>query len=101
MLSFPCFQVNARFDHGMSGGPVFDETGCLVGVICASLPGEDGAEHVSYVAGLAPMLDMSIMRPPAKARGDPTHMRKGPMVVLRKIGQDPAPTPHSALSSAR
>jgi hypothetical protein len=29
-------------------------------LICASLPGEDGAEHVSYVAGLAPMLQMRI-----------------------------------------
>jgi len=27
MLSFPCFRTDARFSHGMSGGPVFDEYG--------------------------------------------------------------------------
>ena len=29
MLSFPCYEVNARFDHGMSGGIVVDESRAL------------------------------------------------------------------------
>jgi Trypsin-like peptidase domain len=37
LYNFPCFQVNARFDPGMSGGPVFDEAGRLVGIISGSL----------------------------------------------------------------
>jgi S1-C subfamily serine protease len=52
MLNFPCFQINARFDGGMSGGPVFNQEGQICGVICASLdaPTEEG--YVSYVASL-------------------------------------------------
>ena len=38
MLSFPCYEVNARFDHGMSGGIVVDDSGALCGLICCSLP---------------------------------------------------------------
>ena len=37
MLPFPCYHVGARFDAGMSGGPVFDEYGSLCGLVCASL----------------------------------------------------------------
>ncbi len=57
MLSFPCFEVEARFDSGMSGGMVVDETGALCGLICASLQNSDpSALPMSYVASLWPML---------------------------------------------
>jgi hypothetical protein len=57
MLSFPCYEVNARFDHGMSGGLVVDESGALCGLICASLPGRTPEEEaVSHVTTLWPML---------------------------------------------
>jgi hypothetical protein len=62
-LSFPCFEVNARFDGGMSGGPVFDSTGRLCGIICSSLepPAEDpNGEHISYVTTLWPMLSIPV-----------------------------------------
>jgi len=32
-LTFPCFEVNANFDHGMSGGPIFNQQGQVCGVI--------------------------------------------------------------------
>jgi Trypsin-like peptidase domain len=55
-LSFPCYQVSARFDAGMSGGPVFDESGALCGLICSNVEGShiDG-EPISYVTTLWPM----------------------------------------------
>jgi hypothetical protein len=54
-LNFPCYQVNARFDGGMSGGPVFDESGRLCGIICSSFPSTSPEEeHASYVATLWP-----------------------------------------------
>jgi hypothetical protein len=55
-LPFPCYYVGARFDAGMSGGPVFDETGALCGIVCANLQGShlDG-EPVSYVSTLWPL----------------------------------------------
>jgi hypothetical protein len=34
-LTFPFYQVNARFDGGMSGGPVLNNDGELCGVICS------------------------------------------------------------------
>jgi hypothetical protein len=57
MLSFPCFEIEARFDPGMSGGMVIDENGALYGLICASLQqGDPNAPPISYVASLWPML---------------------------------------------
>jgi hypothetical protein len=57
MLSFPCYEVNARFDHGMSVGLVIDESGALCGLICDSLPASNpGEEAVSHVTTLWPML---------------------------------------------
>jgi hypothetical protein len=57
MLPFPCFEIEARFEPGMSGGMVVDETGALCGLICASLQQSDSdAPPLSYVAALWPML---------------------------------------------
>jgi V8-like Glu-specific endopeptidase len=63
-LKFPCFRVNARFDPGMSGGPVFNESGLVCGIICSNLPpAEADGEHVSYCAslwpGMATVIDMN------------------------------------------
>lgn len=56
-LNFPCFHTNARFDGGMSGGPVFNDDGKLIGIICSNLPPSNYQEsHVSYVALLWPSL---------------------------------------------
>jgi hypothetical protein len=57
MLPFPCFEIRARFDSGMSGGLVIDEEGALCGLICASLQQSDPEQPpISYVATLWPML---------------------------------------------
>jgi hypothetical protein len=55
-LPFPCYQVSARFDAGMSGGPVFDECGNLCGLVCSNIAGShlDG-EPISYVTTLWPL----------------------------------------------
>ncbi len=46
---FPCFKTEARFDHGMSGGPIFNEEGNVCGVICSGLsPTEDTNVYTSY-----------------------------------------------------
>jgi V8-like Glu-specific endopeptidase len=57
VLRFPCYRVNARFDPGMSGGPVFDDSGALRGLVCSGLPPEDQeTDHVSYAVTLWPSL---------------------------------------------
>ncbi|MEX2318303.1 MAG: serine protease [Bauldia sp.] len=61
LLPFPCYRVSARFDRGMSGGPVFDETGAFCGLICSNLEGShlDG-DPISFVAMLWPLFRLNI-----------------------------------------
>jgi hypothetical protein len=62
-LSFPCFRTNARFDPGMSGGPVFSEEGRLCGIICSNMPpdtGDPDGEHISYVSTLWPSMGILV-----------------------------------------
>jgi S1-C subfamily serine protease len=49
-LNFPCFQTDARFVGGMSGGPVFNEHGYLCGIVSSSLSPSPGEPDVSYAA---------------------------------------------------
>jgi S1-C subfamily serine protease len=59
MLKFPCFRTNARFDPGMSGGPVFDSAGHVRGIVCDSLAAQnDQEEHASYVSLIWPALGL-------------------------------------------
>lgn len=83
MLPFPCFAVNARFDAGMSGGPIFSEKGRLIGVIVATLPGEGDTPHTSYVATLEPLLNMRI---DAKQTGKPRPVAPYPVLDLVRDG---------------
>lgn len=54
LLNYPCFQVNARLDGGMSGGPVLDEEGKICGIISKSYDLIDGEEPIGYAASLWP-----------------------------------------------
>lgn len=83
LYNFPCYQVNARFDSGMSGGPVFNQNGRLVGVICGSLPAEDGGEATSYIATLWPMLRILIS---AKTKAHPSPKELYPAIDLALEG---------------
>ena len=61
MLQFPCYQVGARFDAGMSGGPVFDEYGSLCGLVCSGFDGSHKAgEPISFVTTLWPLFALII-----------------------------------------
>lgn len=71
-LNFPCFRTNARFDGGMSGGPVFNR-GHLCGIICSALPpAADDEEYASYVTSLWPamaiVVDLDRVRQPPGVR---------------------------------
>lgn len=57
MLPFPCFEIEARFDGGMSGGLVVDEAGSVCGLICSSFePANSDELPISYAVSLWPML---------------------------------------------
>jgi S1-C subfamily serine protease len=52
-LPFPCFHIGARFDGGMSGGPVLNEAGKLIGVVCSGVDGPPSdLEPVAYAASV-------------------------------------------------
>jgi hypothetical protein len=58
MLSFPCFEVDARFDPGMSGGLVINSKSELCGIICSSMPLDKG--HYSHVAMIWPIMAIEV-----------------------------------------
>ncbi|MGE3675826.1 MAG: serine protease [Polyangiaceae bacterium] len=60
MLTFPCFQTNAKFPSGASGGPVVDSEGRVCGVICSSIDGCAGDDHVSYASAVWPALALAL-----------------------------------------
>lgn len=60
-MPFPCFCTNARFDGGMSGGPIFNDDGHLCGLICSSYPPfEPNEQHASFAVMLWPIMGMPI-----------------------------------------
>lgn len=64
MYTFPCFQLDAQFDGGMSGGYVVNERNEVCGVVCGSLPAFSAdEEHISYAALLWPVVSISIPPP--------------------------------------
>jgi hypothetical protein len=61
LLNFPCYRTNAKFAPGMSGGPIFNERGCLCGLMSSNLPPiNDGEEDASFIATLWPMLAIPV-----------------------------------------
>jgi hypothetical protein len=57
MANFPCYEVRARFDPGMSGGLVVDSRGNLCGLVCTGYTlGDNSETPISYAATLGPML---------------------------------------------
>jgi hypothetical protein len=57
MLRFPCFQTDARFEPGMSGGPIFDGKGGVCAVICSSMPPtEEDSRYISHGSLLWPAI---------------------------------------------
>lgn len=56
MLTFPCFRTSARFDKGMSGGPIIGESGGVIGVVCSSIESATQDGYVSYGSLVGPSL---------------------------------------------
>ena len=50
MLDFPCFRTDARYDSGMSGGPIIGENGHVIGLISTSMKIEEENAYTSYGA---------------------------------------------------
>jgi hypothetical protein len=74
MLFFPCFRTDARFDPGMSGGPVVNKEGSVCGVICSSFGSSSGDDYISYASLVWPVLGTEIEIAPAE--GEPVSATK-------------------------
>jgi hypothetical protein len=62
-LPFPCFRTNARFDGGISGGPVFNAEGFVCGVVCSGYElGEEEVGYTSYASILFPAFFFESLR---------------------------------------
>lgn len=59
----PGFEVEANWPSGMSGGPVFNARGEVVGIVSSSLQPGDGAPGIGYATSLAMTPDASLLLP--------------------------------------
>jgi hypothetical protein len=63
-IHYPSFRVDAPFARGMSGGPVFDESGALCGIISRGMERPDGrdtqADATEYAAAIWPVFSLNI-----------------------------------------
>jgi hypothetical protein len=84
LRKYPCFSTDARFDGGMSGGPVFNEAGELCGLICSGIDAFDAQDqHTCYVSTLWPSLATFI---DLDRVGHPTGVQY-PAIELARDGQ--------------
>ena len=61
MLNFPCFQTNARFEPGMSGGPIFSESGGVCGVICSGFSQDElDSDYITHGSLIWPSLGTKV-----------------------------------------
>jgi S1-C subfamily serine protease len=60
-ITFPCFQTDAFYEQGMSGGPVLGTSGRAIGIVSSCMEsGEEGIPHTSHVALAAGMLELPL-----------------------------------------
>jgi hypothetical protein len=83
-LFFPCFQTDARFESGMSGGPVFNKAGYVCGIVCSSMfPTEDNPRYISHVSLLWPAMAQPV--DVSYIDGEPSHLVSLYELALKKM----------------
>lgn len=89
LMPFPCFSVNADFEAGMSGGPVFNSQDQICGIVSSG-----GIGGVSWASILWPSLAIKCEGTHLLdlARNGRIRARNHHCVSLRPNGEEPAPT---------
>lgn len=62
MITGPCFEFAADISHGMSGGPVFNDRGHLIGINSSSWSFLEGGTPSSWASLLVPLFSLEISR---------------------------------------
>jgi len=57
-MAFPCFEADAAFDPGMSGGPVFNSDGRICGMVSRGMT--FGEDSVSWASSIWPAMGIQI-----------------------------------------
>lgn len=70
MFPGPCYRTDFYIPHCASGGPVFDETGSVIGVNCASFEGI----QVSHITMIKEILDIEVGNVITDNSNEVTHM---------------------------
>ncbi|WP_375497148.1 serine protease [uncultured Jatrophihabitans sp.] len=84
-INFPAVMTNAHDEHGMSGGPVIDADGVIIGVISRGMPpDDDGGDWVSYVSLIGPALQLTGLL--GSSAGSEEEVRLGQLAMEDKIG---------------
>lgn len=61
LYNFPCFEIEAEFKSGMSGGFVLNSKSEICGIVCGSLPAYTAGDvPVSYACMLWPMIAIGV-----------------------------------------
>ena len=81
VMPVPCYATTARFDGGMSGGPLFNDDGRLCGLVSSSMSHDETGEHTSYASTLWPILAFSV------EVNDPAGTRSVTLLDLFRDGQ--------------
>lgn len=85
LLSWPLYHVDFHMHPGASGGPVFDRSGFVIGINCASMEPE---RNVAYVTDIE-NVKHAIVRQVSPHHQSPIHMTIGEMIEKGYI--DPFP----------
>jgi hypothetical protein len=86
-VPYPAVMTHAHDEHGMSGGPVVDGDGVIIGVIARGMrPDSDGGDWVSYTCLIGPALQLTGLLP--LLDGSEDVVRMGQLVVDEVIEFD-------------
>jgi S1-C subfamily serine protease len=60
MVDFPAFETTARYEHAMSGGPIIDTDGLVVGIISTGFDMADGETPIGYGACSGALAELKV-----------------------------------------
>jgi Trypsin-like peptidase domain len=61
LSTFPSFRTSALYKHGMSGGPIVNINGCVIGVISHGTEADEAENVVGYGASIGAILELQLV----------------------------------------